>query len=54
MNRSLIDLRHRMARSIALLGLMLVSLLLCGQASAAPTLSPPVAPPCRMWRSTHR
>ncbi len=40
MNRSLIDLRHRMARSIALLGLMLVSLLLCGQASAAPTLSP--------------
>ncbi|MFV0924470.1 putative Ig domain-containing protein [Pseudomonas palmensis] len=40
MNRSLIDLRHRMARSIALLGLILVSLLLCGQASAAPTLSP--------------
>jgi len=40
MNRSLIDLRHRMARSIALLGLMLVSLLLCGQASAAPTLDP--------------
>lgn len=40
MNRSLNHLRHRMARSIALLSLMLVSLMLCGQASAAPTLSP--------------